>query len=94
MGKTSLVRELHKPIVRNRGLYASGKIDQFSRGIPYGSIVECFQKLIKNIMSEPEERVQKWREKLRKALGDRGQVVVDVIPEGQNFLILSYDTFS
>ncbi|PRP79657.1 putative ATPase [Planoprotostelium fungivorum] len=81
IGKTSLIRELHRPIIRNHGLFTSGKIDQFTRGIPYGSIVQCFQRLVKSILTEPEHRVEKWRETLQKAVGERGQVVIDVIPE-------------
>ncbi len=35
IGKSSVVNELHKVLVPPRGLFASGKFDQYKRGIPY-----------------------------------------------------------
>ena len=34
IGKSSLVNELHKALVPPRGLFASGKFDQYKRDIP------------------------------------------------------------
>jgi predicted ATPase len=35
IGKSSVVNELHKVLVPSRGLFASGKFDQYKRDIPY-----------------------------------------------------------
>src|SRR5262249_33581459 len=35
IGKSSVVNELHKVLVSPRGLFASGKFDQYKRDIPY-----------------------------------------------------------
>ena len=35
IGKSSVVNELHKVLVPPRGLFASGKFDQYKRDIPY-----------------------------------------------------------
>ena len=35
IGKSAVVNELHKPLVPPRGLFASGKFDQYKRDIPY-----------------------------------------------------------
>ncbi|RPH50232.1 MAG: serine/threonine-protein kinase PknK, partial [Planctomycetota bacterium] len=80
IGKSALVHELHKPIVRDRGLFISGKFDQFQRNIPYSTIVRAFRDLILGILSEPEERIDSWRRRLTAALGVNGQILVDVIP--------------
>ena len=38
IGKSSVVNELHKPLVPPRGLFASGKFDQYKRDIPYATL--------------------------------------------------------
>ena len=81
IGKSSLVRELYKPITARRGYFISGKFDQFQRNIPYAAIVEAFRGLIGELLTETETQLQVWREKLLKALGSNGQVIIDVIPE-------------
>jgi serine/threonine protein kinase len=38
IGKSSVVNELHKVLVPPRGLFASGKFDQYKRDIPYATL--------------------------------------------------------
>jgi len=35
IGKTSLIHEIHKPILRQKGYFISGKFDQLNRVVPY-----------------------------------------------------------
>jgi len=81
IGKSSLVQELYKPITARRGYFISGKFDQFQRNIPYSAIVDAFGGLIEQLLGETEAELQRWQEKLLKALGSNGQVIIDVIPE-------------
>ena len=81
IGKSALVQELYQPITQVKGYFVSGKFDQYQRDIPYSAIATAFQDLIKQILSENDQSLQKWREKLRQALGENGQLVVDLIPE-------------
>ncbi|MBD1938262.1 hybrid sensor histidine kinase/response regulator [Microcoleus sp. FACHB-68] len=81
IGKTVLVNEVHKPIVRQRGYFIAGKFDQFKRNIPYASLIQAFQSLIQQLLTESEAQIQTWKEKLLSALGVNGQVIIDVIPE-------------
>lgn len=81
IGKSSLVQELYKPITAHRGYFISGKFDQFQRNVPYSAIIEAFRKLMGQILGETEAQLSVWREKLISALGDDGQIIVDIIPE-------------
>ncbi len=81
IGKTAIVNEVQKPIVRQRGYFISGKFDQFKRNIPYASLIQAFQSLIRQLLTESDASIQTWKEKLLTALGSNGQVVTDVIPE-------------
>ncbi len=81
VGKSALVQELYKPITAKRGYFISGKFDQFQRNIPYSAIAQALQKLVRQLLSEPEEQVQQWRSRILMALGSSGQLIIDVIPE-------------
>ena len=81
IGKSALVQELYKPITQQRGYFISGKFDQYQRNIPYSAIVNAFQDLAKQLLTESEANLKEWREKLLDALGINGQVLIDVIPE-------------
>ena len=47
IGKSSVVNEVHKALVPPRGLFASGKFDQYKRDIPYATLVQAFQSLVR-----------------------------------------------
>jgi predicted ATPase/GAF domain-containing protein len=81
VGKSSVVNELHKVLVPPRGLFASGKFDQYKRDIPYATLAQAFQKLIRRLLGQSEAELGQWRDALRDALGPNGQLVVNLIPE-------------
>ncbi|HEY9634235.1 MAG TPA: AAA family ATPase [Coleofasciculaceae cyanobacterium] len=81
IGKSSLVNEIHKPIVAARGYFISGKFDQFQRNVPYSAIINAFQSLVKQLLTESEAQLAQWKEKLLAALGTNAQVIIDVVPE-------------
>ncbi|MEG4852418.1 AAA family ATPase [Microcoleus sp. B5-D4] len=81
IGKTAIVNEVHKPIVRQRGYFISGKFDQFNRNIPYSAIITAFQALINQLLTENAGQVASWKHQLLDALIPNAQVIIDVIPE-------------
>ncbi|MEH2233070.1 MAG: AAA family ATPase [Nostoc sp.] len=81
IGKSCLVAEVHKPIVRQRGYFISGKFDQFKRNIPFASLIQAFQDLMRQLLTETDEQIAVWKSKLIDALGSNAQVIIDVIPE-------------
>ncbi|MFQ4146742.1 protein kinase domain-containing protein [Chlorogloeopsis sp. ULAP02] len=81
IGKSSLVNEVHKPIVQLRGYFISGKFDQFKRNIPYASLIQAFQQLMQQLLTESYEKIALWKAKILEALGTNGQIIIDVIPE-------------
>jgi hypothetical protein len=81
VGKSALVHELGKPIVRERGLFVSGKFDQYKRDIPYSTIVQAFSEQVQEILAGSDAGIADWRQRLQLALGKAGQLIVDVIPQ-------------
>jgi PAS domain S-box-containing protein len=81
VGKSSVVNELQKVLVSSRGLFAAGKFDQFKRDVPYATLAEAFQTLVRQILVKSELDVAGWRQALMEALGPNGQLIVNLIPE-------------
>jgi PAS domain S-box-containing protein len=81
VGKSSVVNELHKALVPRRGLFASGKFDQYKRNIPYATLAQAFQTLIRQILVKSDAEVSCWRHSLQEALGPNGQLIINLIPE-------------
>ncbi|MEG4393601.1 AAA family ATPase [Microcoleus sp. BROC3] len=81
IGKSALVSEVYKPITKAKGYFIAGKFDQFQRNIPYSAIVSAFSGLVRQLLTESEEQLNQWREKLLNAFGANGQIIIDLIPE-------------
>jgi len=81
IGKSALVNEIHKPMLRKRCYFIRGKFDQLKRDVPYGAIALAFQHLIQQLLSEPQAALQTWKQQLLEALEPNARVIMDVIPE-------------
>ncbi|MGH8070824.1 MAG: sigma 54-interacting transcriptional regulator [Candidatus Entotheonellia bacterium] len=81
IGKTTLIQELYKPLVRQRGYFIAGKFDQLARNIPYHAFIQAFRQLVQRLLAEGEERLHVWRAQLAAALGVNSGVLVEVLPE-------------
>ncbi|MBV9877495.1 MAG: AAA family ATPase [Verrucomicrobia bacterium] len=81
IGKSSVVNELHKPLVPPRGLFAAGKFDQYKRDVPYATLAQAFQNLLRPLLTKSEHELSNWRDTLRAALDPNGQLIVELVPE-------------
>ncbi|PYN95224.1 MAG: histidine kinase, partial [Candidatus Rokuibacteriota bacterium] len=81
IGKSAVVNELHKVLVPPRGLFAAGKFDQYNRDIPYATLAQAFQSLIRHLLGKSEAELDSWRAALREALEPNGRLMVDLVPE-------------
>jgi PAS domain S-box-containing protein len=81
VGKSSVVNELYKSLIPPRGLFASGKFDQYRRDIPYATLAQAFASLIRRLLGKSEADLAPWRDALREALGLNGRLIADLVPE-------------
>ena len=81
IGKSALVRELYKEITHKRGYFISGKFNQLQRNVPYSAIVDAFNDLVRQLLTESPDVLEQWRQKIQASLGQNGQVIVDIIPD-------------
>ncbi|MFA6972973.1 MAG: AAA family ATPase, partial [Gallionella sp.] len=86
IGKSSLIHEIHKPIAKRRGFFIAGKFDQYRRNIPYSALIQAFQNLLHQILTESDERIVLWRERILDALGENAQIIMEVLPELRHIL--------
>ncbi|MEM5384052.1 AAA family ATPase [Paraburkholderia phymatum] len=81
IGKSSVVNELHKVLVPPRGLFASGKFDQYKRDIPYSTLVQAFESLVRPLLGKPDTELANWRSNFLEALEPNAQLMTDLIPD-------------
>src|SRR5262249_42788481 len=61
--------------------FAAGKFDQYKRDIPYSTLAQAFQSLVRPLLAKSDAEVAVWREALCEALGLNAQLMVDLVPE-------------
>ncbi len=81
IGKSSVVNELHKPVVQRRGLFLRGKFDQLQRDVPYATLAQAIRGLVQQLLAGTDEEIAKWRERLNQAWEGQGQALVDLVPQ-------------
>jgi PAS domain S-box-containing protein len=82
VGKSALVNEF-KALIPAGALFASGKFDRHKRDIPYATLAQAFQGLIRALLAKSEAELAPWRDALRDALDPLGGLLVDLVPELQ-----------
>ncbi|MHB9037562.1 MAG: AAA family ATPase [Armatimonadota bacterium] len=80
VGKTALVREMHRSITESRGNFIEGKFDQLQRNVPYFGWIQAFAGLVKYVLMESEAELAAWKRDILGAVGNIGKVLTDVIP--------------
>jgi serine/threonine protein kinase len=81
IGKSSVVNELHKVLVLPRGRFAAGKFDQYKRDVPYATLAQAFQNLVRRLLGKSEAELQRWRDHFQQALDPNASLIVDLVPE-------------
>ncbi|MVF12716.1 diguanylate cyclase [Ketobacter sp. MCCC 1A13808] len=81
IGKTCLIRELYKPITERRGYFISGKFDQLHRNIPYSAVLTALRDMMRQLLTESEERLLTWKQDILTAVGPNGQLITEILRE-------------
>lgn len=81
IGKSAVVNELHKALVPSRGLFASGKFDQYKRDIPYATLAQALQGLVRSLLAKSETELEEWRQAFVEALASNGALMVGLVPQ-------------
>ncbi|KAK6501522.1 His Kinase A domain containing protein [Arthrobotrys musiformis] len=80
-GKSRLVQEVQKAVVKNKGYFTSGKFEQYKRNTTFFSLIQTLQDLVRQVLSESIQNLEKWRVDAIRALDGEALVLLEVIPE-------------
>ncbi|MGK7924412.1 MAG: AAA family ATPase, partial [Spirulina sp.] len=86
IGKTAVVNEIHRPVVRQRGYFIKGKFDQFNRKVPFFGVLQALRDLMRQLLSESDAQLQVWKAKILAAVGENGQILINALPELQEII--------
>ncbi|WP_374404583.1 AAA family ATPase [Niveibacterium sp.] len=81
IGKSALVNEIAKPLVRRNGYLIQGKFDQFHRSTPYSAVGLALRSLVPQLLAEPEARTAALRERILAAVAPNARLLTDLMPE-------------
>ncbi|WP_404790295.1 AAA family ATPase [Altericista sp. CCNU0014] len=81
VGKTSFVKEIQRLVIEKKGYFISGKYNQFHNNRPLEAIVNAFKDLIYQLLTESKTQIKVWQKKIIGALGENGQILIEVLPE-------------
>ena len=80
IGKTSIVNELHKPIMKEHGIFISGKYDQFNKNTPFSALFHAIDQFCTYILSNSDAEIQNWKKRILEELGTNGRLITEVVP--------------
>ncbi len=80
VGKSALVHEINQPIQNRNGYFIEGKFDQFQRNVPYFAFIQAFKSFVNHLLTENTRELERWKQKIIKAVGNNGKILTDVIP--------------
>lgn len=81
IGKTSLINELERITSDRKGYFIKGRFDPYRKNIPYQGVIEAIDGLVQELLLESEEKLHYWRTKIQEAVGQSGQVLIDLVPQ-------------
>ncbi|UOD28293.1 AAA family ATPase [Massilia violaceinigra] len=80
-GKSALMAALRHSEAALGATVIAGKFDQRQRDIPYATLAQAFQALVRARLDEGEAALAPWRSALQAALGPNARLMLDLIPE-------------
>lgn len=80
IGKSSVIHELHRPVLERKGFFVGGKFDQLQRDVPYTTIAQAIGELVQHLLAGSDAELAAWRARLQEAWESNGQVLVDLVP--------------
>lgn len=86
VGKTGVVHEMHRSIVQEQGCFIEGKFELRSQSQPFSAFITAFRNFVQQILTEDASVLEQWKAQLLAAVGEHGQLLIDVMPELEQVL--------
>ncbi len=86
IGKSALVERLGPAVAEAHGYFAAGKFDQLQRSIPFSGLAEALRSLVRQLLTESEAGLARWRARIEEAVAPNGQLLLAIVPELERIL--------
>lgn len=86
IGKTVLVNEIHRSIIKHKAYFVKVKYDQPQQDIPFFGFRVIIQDWLNQLTAENQQQRDVWKQKILKVLENNGKVLTEIIPELEEFL--------
>jgi PAS domain S-box-containing protein len=80
VGKSLLIHELNGFVAKKGGFFVSGNYDQYQPNIPHYALIQAFSQLFKLMLTKGSDQLTRWKERIMKAVGDNGPLLLEVMP--------------
>ncbi|TXK75172.1 AAA family ATPase [Paenibacillus sp. N3.4] len=80
-GKSFLIAETMKTIMKDNGWFFSGRFEPNKQHISYYAIFRALRQLVRQLLTENDQQIEEYRGRLLKVLGTSGKVLTDLVPE-------------
>ena len=81
VGKSALIHEIYKEITEKQGYFISGKFDRSQRYRPFYALSLALNEFCRRLPAESAEKLADWRTHINSALGNNGQVALEIFPD-------------
>ncbi|MFH1467609.1 MAG: AAA family ATPase [Pseudomonadota bacterium] len=85
-GKSTLARELIRPVVEAGGWFVSGQASDGEGAVPYAAIVGALSELAHQLLASPDDTLEAWKSRVLAALGGNAGVITALIPSLERVL--------
>ena len=79
-GKTTLANSIQEFVEYLRYYFVSVSIDSSLKNSPFSAIAQALGKRVRQLLSEKEKNINLWKQKIVGAIGNNGQILIDIIP--------------
>jgi predicted ATPase/signal transduction histidine kinase/CheY-like chemotaxis protein len=85
-GKSTIIKNLTKPIIENGAVLISGKYHQSKTPTPCSAILSALEMSILSILKEDHSKKMVWKNRIIEALGDNSSVITNTLPKLKQLL--------
>ncbi|OCT15646.1 hypothetical protein A8709_16420 [Paenibacillus pectinilyticus] len=80
-GKSFLIAETMKTIMKDNGWFLSGRFEPNKQHISYHAIARALRELVRQLLTGKDQQLEEYRTRLLQMLGTSGKVLTDLVPE-------------
>ncbi len=80
-GKTALAQQCLRPVVAENGYFGSANLEPYQGRTSWCPLVQALRGVLRTILTEPEPRIEQWRNAVCPVVGGGSAALLDAIPE-------------